>query len=411
MSSGEKHEAAVAGKAEAGSSRLGESAGPGRATPMPTSSRDEARHNMQASLLASGSGRSLSALMRAVDQMTDGLSGAREANQHLVEEHEAMRQMLLERTEQNASLELQVITLTDERDQALQELEQARADVERQKEFLVEEQDRFLAALLEDHEQALEALRRERDEALMRNTGGRREARTRPGIRGAESDEAADIPEELYEARRTIEKLMNERNRSREMLRRLQAQRDEAQAALAGAAGDGSPLNVTVGAAGVRATPDRPDPPQAPPAERAAGRVTAPVGPRPQAWNTSRSERVTDPLPRSAVAVALEASRPSQLDTDSPQVESAASPTGAEPVRRDGTEPGLAPPSRPSDPPLPAPPRTPEPEPTATTDKPPIKRKPDPTEQALGGYSLGSEEVEAERIEGARLGLSRPPRR
>ena len=429
---GEAGSADAAGTREAdeGAVALTDPARPVRATPTPRSTPGEAEQHVQAALAAgTRTGANLSALFRAVEQMTDGLSGAREANQQLVAQLQSMRQMLDERIEENASLERQLAALASERDNALRELEQIREDARRERGFLVDEQDRFLAALLEDHEQALDALRRERDEARTRATVGPRDPPTRPGTPMAGDNHAAETAHELLEARHTIEKLMTERNRSREMLRQLRAQRDEAQAALAGAGDsdsdtDTDPLNVTVKAAPAGSQQDSiamlPPQPVSGRKQKRGGRTTAPQGPR-ALLDEARSERITDPLQRSALAQAAEATRPESLEVSGtppwPAGAAPTAPTGA--PRRRSTEPGIAAPTLPPDElraaitAAPAPRKAPEPAsvPAPTDGKPALKRKPDPASRPLGGYSLGEGEIEAERVEGAQLTSSKPPRR
>lgn len=430
MPSGEHQDGAASADVSESATRAGtptDPARPVRITPAPRSDPGEAEQHVQAALAAgTRTGASLSAVFRAVQAMTDGLSGAQEANRQLVEELETMHRLLAERTEENAALAGQLAALEGERDHALREVEQMRADAEREREFLVDEQDRFLAALLEDHEQALDALRRERDEARTRAAGRQRDAPTNPGRPVVSDEQTPDTSQELIEARRTIERLMTERNRSREMLRRLQAQRDEAQSALASRpAEEDQPLNVTVKAerAGQNQdaiTTEPPVPHAKRPATNADARKTAPhQGPRVRVPDESSSERTTDPLPRSALAQALEASRPAHPDANDAAKANAATtarpPVGAAPRR--STEPGIAAPTPPPEELRAAitsvPEKTTQPEgqsPATTDGKPPIKRKPDPTTRPIGGYSLGEGEIKVERVGGA-LGSPKPPNR
>lgn len=406
MSSGEHDEGTAAGKLPEGSvGEASEPAQPIHMTPAPASGPEQAEEHVRAALAAgTRTGASLSALFRAVEEMTDSLGGARDANEQLVKELEAMRQMLALSTEENASLEEQLAGLGAERDQALRELEQARSEAEKEREFLVGEQDRFLAALLDDHEQALAALRRERDQALAAS-GGTHDRPTRSGTTTAPEGDGSGNAKELREARRTIEKLMTERNRSREMLRRLQAQRDEAQAALAGADVDTAPLNVTV-----RASPNPDDVITEPPRKvdrtpTRDGRTTAPQGSR--ARNpVGSSERATDPVPRLAAAQGSDASRPS--------TERQTNPLGhANAPRRRTTERGLAAPTPPPDElrgAITLPTQTDD-APGTADGRPPLKRKPDPTSRPLGGYSLRADEIEVERVGRTGCGAPKTPRR
>ena len=407
MPSGEHHERAArnatsgADTAQGGSKAVTEPARPLRAVAERDS--DPGQHVQAALEAGTRTGASISALFRAVQQMADGVSGARDANEQLVHELQAMHQMLAERTEENSSLEDRLAALAAERDQMLHELEDVRAAAEREREFLVEEQDRFLAALLEDHERALDEMKQERDQAAAASAGRTRDQPTSPGLPAAhDRTTAAEVTGELLEARRTIEKLTRERERSRDVLRRLRAQRDEAQAELANALDqrDEAPLNVTVRTAastpeasvGAAATTEPPHRPTGAETPKKQERTTDPQGPRARGPDAAKANRKTDPLPRSALARALEASRPADPE---PEALTPPGPMGA-----------VADPPAGSAPPPPelqaaiAPPAA----------KPPLRRKPDPTSRPIGGYSLGSDDVEAERIEGSRLSSSKPPR-
>lgn len=412
MPSGEHDEGSAAAKpaaADNGTGMASPPAPPTRATPAPLSSPERAEERVRAALAAgTRTGASLSALFRAVEQMTDSLGGARDANRQLVNELEAMRQMLAARTEENESLEGQRAALRAERDQALRELEQVRSEAERERDFLVEEQDRFLAALLEDHEKALQALRRERDQARASADG----PLTRPTTpeTAAVAAGTAETAEKLLEAQRTIDKLMKERSISREMLRRLQTQRDEAQAALA-AAGDDKPLNVTVRTEttgeSVFGEPPTDDAGGGRPAR--SGRTTAPQGVR-ALGSRGRSEHATDPSPAAPPAQEAEASDPPRDGTAGPE-EPFIAPAADAPRHRT-TEPGLAAPTPSPEEPGGAIPSAATPAqdaPVAGDGKPALKRKPDPTAQSLGGYSLSADQVQVERVQSAQRGPQKPP--
>lgn len=419
MSSGEHQDAASAKVDDTAADRVTNPARPLRAVSAPEPDPGPAQQHVQAALAAgTRTGASLSALFRAVEQMTDGLSGAREANEQLVGELRAMHEALVQRTAENASLEDQLAALTSERDNALGELEQLRHDAAQEHEFLLEEQDRFLAALLEDHEQALSALRRELDEGRTGPVANERDMATDPGMLVGDAHRT-DTARELLDARRTIEKLMTERTRSREMLRRLQAQRDEAQAALATAQRDAGALNVVVHTAPAKPNPDAviTEPPHQavatknnPPSRQ--GRTTDPQGPLARAADDARSDRKTDPLPRSALARALEASRPSEghdaLEAPTPPgpIGAVAGAAPVAPQQRTITTPGLAAPT-----PTPDELKSALTTPTSPHNKPALKRKPDPATRSIGGYSLGRNEVESDRIEGTPPDSPKPPRR
>lgn len=306
----------------------------------------------------------LGALYRAIQQVTQGVSGAREANDQLASELHRVREMLAASNEQRLVFMNQVSLLE-------QQLEDARND----REFLIQEQDRFLAGLLEEHEAAVERLVRDREEAfariekLMRQTqetsppsGGVR--RTSPGLGDATPIMPSVRPVVVTEKDRNVEKLLAERDRSREVLRRLQQQRDAAQQALADVTKERDRyLSELSRIAPGRIAPPRPlvSPQDArrtqPAVPHLAVRTTDPVPPE-EGTSENIGERMTAP-PGEELQSAIAMSRPSP-------------PAGV---------PAQA---------APAPP-----------PKPPLKRKPDPTTQPLGGYSLrGDDESADEGVKG-----------
>lgn len=222
---------------------------------------------------------SLSALFRAVREMSDGLNGARESTGQLVEELSSAKRLLRVATDRNAELEDELRRLRGEHSAALESLDLERARASRERAFLVEEQDRFLAALIEEHDDALEAL-----EAKHRS--GSAAERTMPGgraqplidSRSSEAPGADALTRELARARREIDALTAERNRSREVLRRLQAQRDEAQRAL-GATGPARRDALRTGPPPLDPAPTQPVPATS---TAASQRKTNPTGPKPR---------------------------------------------------------------------------------------------------------------------------------
>jgi len=181
--------------------------------------------HLQAALNASGRAEArLGTLMRAIRDLSSGVSGAREANLHLLREIEGMADMLGSANEQHLALKNRVALLE-------QTLERAHEDAAVERAYILEQQDAFIAAMMEDHEQVLVELHRELESA--RTRPGSRVA-TLPDFPGAkEPVEQSDLRGELDAAERTIERLFAERDRARETLLKLQAQRDEAQATVA----------------------------------------------------------------------------------------------------------------------------------------------------------------------------------
>lgn len=190
--------------------------------------QEPSEEHVRAALAASSRAEaSLSALHRAIQLVTANASGAREANSQLNQELARVREMLGSSNEERLALknrvELLERALVEARDQA---------DAERR--YIIDDQDRFLAGLLDEHEQTLERVVREREalRAQLEQMARRDAAEERRSNLTPPDRPITDAAQELVEARHVIEKLTTERDRSREVLRRLQAQRDDAQAQL-----------------------------------------------------------------------------------------------------------------------------------------------------------------------------------
>jgi DNA repair exonuclease SbcCD ATPase subunit len=312
---------------------------------------------------------SLSALHRAIQHVTANVSGAREANTQLNHELAHVREMLGSSNEERLAL-LNRVELLE------RELADAREQGEQERRFLIDDQDRFLAGLLEEHEQALarvvhdrEALRAQLEQLARRDAAEERRSTATPVQRPV-----AEAGHELAEARRLIEKLGNERERSREVLRRLQAQRDDAQAQLARLLRENAELaeelthlrGTTRGGAtdGKRTMPARPN-------VHALGDEEVDAGDRPTV-EASATQRTTEPPAMSQLEAAIIPSRRSP-------------PAGNQRIT------------------APAGPRVAEREPVS-----PLARKPDPISRPHGGYSVSGEEVSEEH---ASHPSSKPPRR
>ncbi len=296
----------------------------------------------------------LASLYRAIQQVTQGVSGAREANDQLGAELHRVREMLAVSNEQRLVLRNQVSLLE-------RQLEEARSD----REFLISEQDRFLAGLLEEHEQTIERLAAERADAAERLERALRQAqetarpagapvdsrRTHPGLGDPTPPPPALVPV-LVDSERNIEKLLNERERSREVVRRLQQQRDEAQQALARVTAEKDRyLSELARIAPGRVAPPRPGFPNQdhrrtePAVPVVANRITDPSPPDDaEGLGQGIGDRMTAP-PNEELEKAIALSRATPA------------PVGAK-------------------------------EPDVDGKPPPLKRKPNPTTQPLGSYSL-----------------------
>jgi hypothetical protein len=162
--------------------------------------------------------------MRAIRELSSGVSGAREANLQLLRELESMADMLGSANETQLALKNRVALLE-------QTLERTHREASAERAYILEQQDAFIAAMMEDHEQVLVELHRELDAAKARPPF---RTTTLPDFAGLSApSEEKDLRGALDAAERTIEKLFGERDRARETLLKLQAQRDEAQATVA----------------------------------------------------------------------------------------------------------------------------------------------------------------------------------
>jgi hypothetical protein len=185
---------------------------------LPADVREDATARVEAAIEASvRADSSLSSLLRAVHQVTNGVNGARESNEQLVRELEQLRALLRSGNGAQTALNEEVERLRVERDEARRAIEDARADAAQQRAFLIQEQDKFLKTLLDDHERAVAKLVRERDEALARSEelSWQKDATPSAAARPAQRTDPA------------MTKLTQERARQIDLLRRLQAQRDE----------------------------------------------------------------------------------------------------------------------------------------------------------------------------------------
>jgi hypothetical protein len=121
-------------------------------------------------------------------------------------------------------------------DQLQQDRRMERRALERDQRSMLNEQDLFVAEMIEEHEAKLATITAERDEALRRVSeleqqvaglkGESRRSGTKPG---AGQSEVASLRRELTYAKQRIEKLSSKCNVARDSLQRVLRQRDEAQ--------------------------------------------------------------------------------------------------------------------------------------------------------------------------------------
>ena len=397
------------------------------ATAAPSLSNRSDQHFRAALDAGTRAGSNLSELSKIVSELSGGLSGAKQANEQLVEELGTLRAMLASTSEQQRGLRHRVAELEQELAASRQELAASRQEDERERRFLTDQHDDFLAALIEEHEEAL------LDRSADADT-------TRLG------SEVSDLAQRLVQAESARLLAEREQARAREALSKAQAQRDEAQARADKRERERDELRAEASQLRARLGTNRtastaPPPPVAsarPPSFRPAAALRLDAAELDSTLHTRSSTprlpsvkpRLTPSPPELSRAVYTPA--PKSL-TPAPSL-AASSNTTAREFPRESTRPGVGGP-KPSEPPPPPsfgpPPSgwTPvPPAPEATTLPPPravsaaslpgglpsvrpvLKPKLDPTTRPLTDYSLGGDGLPSETLEGVRLS-SKPPRK
>jgi hypothetical protein len=394
-----------------------------RPTPLPSlTAQSDVR--VQAAIAASARAEaSLSGLFRAIQHLGMGVGGAREANDLLTHELEALRDMLGAANEQQLAYKQKILLLE-------QALDRARKDEQRERRFLLEQQDAFIVDLID--EQEAELARRDRDLDVLRTRLAELERRNIDTVppptvdtRGSGRLEITRIDHEALaldraeraELERTAQKLSEDRERARETVRRLQTQRDEAQSAVTRISQERDDalqqINRLKSELGGPRIPLSTRPP--------------PVEPRKSDVASTKPPSVASKNPPAELKldhVEIDA-RPGRSPVSAPQLNvPAASSLGATQRPPSGQAPissVMSPPrSNPLAAPSPKPKLSPPPEelrsalitspvmqPLGSSSRPPLKQKPDASTRPLVGYSLNDDSVQAERLEGVRL--SKPP--
>jgi hypothetical protein len=392
--------------------------------PSITSAASDAR--LQAALSAtSRADASLSTLMRAVRELTTGVATAREANLALVTELGALADLLGAANERQLALKNRGLFLE-------QALVKAGDEAKREREYLIDQQDAFIVALLEDHERAVAELRRELDVARERSSQRPTAsslsdlAPVSAPISAGPATEPAPAPDvrlELEAAKKDVERLLAERERTRETLLKLQAQRDEAQASvvkltrerelvraegvhhrIGDAVRQAIPVHTPMPTPTGRMATTQP-PPESPRPAGLAGTPASNRNPRatePAPFN-EKSSRQTDPMP-----VGIARTRSPSIDP-LPREPRIPSPPPEE-LRAAIHAPETPLPPAPVMTPVPVTPHGPEAKLDAplVPSGPPSNQKHDPSIRPTGGYSM-TNSVAPERVNTS--AVSRPPRR
>ena len=385
-------------------------------TPVPSLENSSDQHFRAAVDAGSRAGSSLSELSKIVAELSGGLSGAKQANEQLVYELSTLRAMLGSANEQQLALRHKNALLE-------QEVLSVQSEARREREFLTEQHDDFLAALLEEHEEALAA----------------RASRDSQDDTRRMSPDVGDLAQKLVQAESARLVAENECARAREALTRLQAQRDEAQARAEKRErerdelrAEASQLRARLGThRSMSTTPPPPVVSSRPPSFRPPKALQLDASELDSTLHTrSSSPRLPSLKPRLTPP-------PAEL-AGAVYIPPSSAPT-AEAFPRESTRPGVGGP-KPSEPPpppsfgpppsgwTPVPPAPEaEPEPAkAPAPRPPVisaasmppgmpslrplKQKPDPTTRPLIDYSLGGDGVLSETLEGARMS-SKPPKK
>lgn len=343
--------------------------------------------------------------------LSGGLSGAKQANEQLVHELSTLRAMLGSANEQQLAAHQRVALLE-------QELIVSQRAAERERQFLIEQHDDFLAAILEEHEEAL------------REQGGQSDALRM-------SHDLDELAQKLLQAESARSSAERACERAREAWALVQAQRDEAQARADKRErerdelrAEASQLRARLGThRSASTTPPPPVTSGRPPSFRPPAALQLDTGELDSTLHTrSSSPRLPSVKPRLT-------SPPAELASAVYTPGPASSAPVARPFPHESTRPGVGGP-KPSEPPPPAsfgpppsgwtpPPPAPDASPTAPrpavvsaaslppgmpSQQPILKQKPDPATRPLFDYSLGGDGLLSETLEGARLS-SKPPRK
>jgi hypothetical protein len=160
----------------------------------------------------------LNGLLTAVDVFSRGVDGARIANDALQRRIEHIKDELDRR-------ELRARELEQEVEELKARLAAQEESFASERQFLTDEQDEFLRALLEEHEAELHAAHRDSEPPHSKQDASGTTAASTEGEGEGEGE-----GETLQELRDKVDTLRAERERARELVQRMRAQRDSAQA-------------------------------------------------------------------------------------------------------------------------------------------------------------------------------------
>jgi hypothetical protein len=398
----------------------------GLRTPVPSAPGQDDQHFRTAVDAGARAGTTLSELSKMVAELSGGVVGAKHANEQLLQELTTLRAVLGTANEQQAGLKQRLAELE-------QELVAARDEAEHERQFLTNQHDDFIAALIEEHEEELDAQASERATTTMDASVG-------------------EMARKLVQAESARSHAEAERERALEALDKVSAERDEARARAEKRERERDELRAEASLLRARLS-----------MHRTASTAPPPpiVSPRPPSYHPPPALRLDageldatlharSARPRLPSVVPRLTSPPAELER---AVVSAKRTESASAFPRVSTRPGVGGP-KPSEPP---PPPSFGPAPTGWTPPPPapleneneastarpvpalklsealtqpprrvisaaslppglpsqapaLKQKPHPATRPLISYSLGEDGVRSETLEGARIS-SKPPKK
>jgi hypothetical protein len=337
------------------------------ATPVPSASNHGDQPFRAALDAGSRAGSSLTELSKIVSELSRGLAGARQANERLVHELGVLQAMLGSADEQQLSLRHRAAQLE-------QELMLSQSAAERERQYLTEQHDAFLAAILEEHDAE--------------------------GVR----------------AREALAKAEMQRDEARARAEKRERERDELRA-------EASQLRARLGTHRSPSTVPPPPVTNRPPSFRPV-MLQLDTGELDSTLHTrSPSPRLPSALPRlppppAELALARDSAPPVVSRAEAFPHESTRPGVGGPKPSEPPPPPSFGPPPSGWTPPPPAPEPSQSPRPVVISaaslppglPSPALKQKPDPSTRPLIDYSLGGDRVSSETLEGARLS-SKPPRK
>lgn len=396
----------------------------GLRTPVPSAPGQDDQQFRLAIDAGARAGTTLSELSKMVAELSGGVVGAKRANEQLLQELTTLRAVLSTAHEHEAGLKQRLAELE-------QELVAAREEAERERRFLTSQHDDFIAALIEEHEEELDAQASERATSTMDASVGEVarklvQAENARAQAEAEHERAlqalAQLSAEHDEVRARAEKRERERDELRaeaSLLRaRLSMHRSASTAPPPPLASPRPPsyrpppaLRLDAGEldSTLHARPSRPRLPSVVP------RLTPPPAELERAVVSAKRTESASEFPRVSTRPGVGGPKPSEPPPPSFGPAPTGFPPPPPPPVENETEASTAPPAALKlNEALTQPPRrvisAASLPPALPGQAPALKQKPHPTTRPLISYSLGEDGVRTETLEGARIS-SKPPKK